>query len=168
MVESAALGIVAQVAAFIVVMIFIFALLAKTKILGENKAVQVITAILIGIVFASFAGARKYVVSILPWFVILIVILVLLLVIMGFVGKMDFMNRGIGIAFLILLIIGFVITAIVVFSNVLGPYFPWNSGVGGDPDVLQVTSWLYSARVFGAIIILAIGALVAFWLVKMK
>ncbi len=167
-VDASTLGIVAPIAAFIVVIVILFALLAKTKIVGESIWAQWVVAILLGIVFVSFTGARRYVLTILPWFVILIVALVLILALVGFVGKIDFMNKGIGIAFVILLVIGFIVSAIFVFSNVLGPYFPWSSGTGGDPEVLQVTNWFYSARVVGAVLVLLIGALVAWWLIKIK
>jgi tetrahydromethanopterin S-methyltransferase subunit B len=38
--------------------------------------------------------------------------------------------------------------------------------MGGNPDVLHVTSWFYNPRVYGAIILLAVSALVAWMLGK--
>ena len=82
---------------------------------------------------------------------------------------MDFMHKWIGGTFVVLLLIAFLISFIFVFSNYFSPYVPGPGyGDGGNPEVLYFTDWLFSPRVFGAILLVGIGALVSWVLVKGK
>ncbi|MEK6850321.1 MAG: hypothetical protein AABX85_01975, partial [Nanoarchaeota archaeon] len=110
-----------------------------------------------------------YVINISAWFVVFLISLFLLLILMGLVGKdMNFMHKGIGIAFVILLILMFIISAIVVFSDSLGPFMPWNSQDSGSAEVQNITSWLYSGRVMGAILLVIVSAVAAWILTRGK
>lgn len=149
---------------FLVVFIIIFAVLNKTKIIGENKWWQLFVSFVFATIFISAAGARDYVLNIIPWFAILIVSFVLILAVVAFIGKpIENMSKGLGIAFIIILILAFLVSAIFVFSDYIGPYLPWNYPAGGGSVLVD---WLYSPRVFGAILLLIVSAVVSWILVK--
>ena len=146
----------APILAFLIVFVILFALLNRTKLLGENAWLQLFVSFLISTIFVSGAGVRDYVLTITPWFALLIVSLFFVLFIVGFVGKSaEFMQKGIGIAFILVLIVIFLVSGFIVFSDVIGPYLP--GGVAGE--------LIYTSRVFGALLLLAICAIVSWVLV---
>lgn len=154
---------------FLVVFIIVFAVLNKTKIIGENKWWQLFVSFVFATIFISAAGARDYVLNIIPWFAILVVSFVLILVVVSFIGKpVENMNKGLGMAFVIILILAFLVSALFVFSDYITPYLPWSQGYGsgGNPNVLGVLDWIFSPRVFGAILLLIVSAVVSWILVK--
>lgn len=153
---------------FLVVFIIVFAVLQKTKIF-ESKWLQLFVAFLFSTIFVSFVGARDYVINIVPWFAVLVVCLFLLFMITGFVGKdLSSWNKGLGIAFVIFLIIVFVVSALFVFSGSIAPYLPGGDSAGADSNVIQFTNWAYSSRVAGGFLLLIVCALVSWVLVKAK
>lgn len=153
---------------FLAVCIIIFAVLNKTKII-EQKWLQAFVAIIFAAIFIAAVGPSDYVINISAWFVVFLISLFLLLILMGLVGKdMNFMHKGIGIAFVVLLILMFIISAIVVFSDSLGPFMPWNNSDSGSAEVQNVTSWLYSGRVMGAILLVIVSAIAAWILTRGK
>ncbi len=152
---------------FLIVLLIVFAVLVKAKIFEDSKFVQVFISFIVATIFVTAIGARQYVTTVIPWFAVLIVCLFIIFVILGFVGKSaEGMNKGIGIAFLVILIIVFLVSAIKVFGSTLGPYLP--GGSGGDTQIRTFTDWLYSGQVLGAILLLVVGVLVSWVLVKAK
>src|SRR3989338_5683657 len=122
-VEVAGISYFAPLLAFLIVFIVVFALLNKTKILGEEKFVQLFVSFLIATIFVSAAGVRDYVLTITPWFAVLVISLFFVLLIMGFVGKQaDFMQKGVGITAIIVLVIIFLVSGFIVFSGAILPY----------------------------------------------
>ncbi len=154
---------------FLLVFVVIFAFLNKTKIFGEHLFVQLLVAFLVAIIFVSSLQAREYVKNIATWTAILIISLAFLLLIMGIVGKdMSFMFKGVGIIFVIILILVFIFSAINVFSSQLGPYIPGTSSYGQNSELLPFFHWLYSSRVMGAILLLIVAGLVSWVLARGK
>ena len=146
----------APILAFLIVFVILFALLNRTKLIGENAWVQLFISFLTATIFVSGAGVRDYVLTITPWFALLIVSLFFVLFIVGFVGKpAEFMQKGIGVASVLVLIVIFLISGFIVFSDVLGSYLP--GGPAGD--------LIYTSRVFGALLLLVICAVVSWVLV---
>lgn len=170
MAEISAIAYFAPIAAFLLVFIVSFAILAKTKLLGESNFVQLFISLLISALFVSAIGVREYVQTIVPWFAVLLISLFLVLALVGFVGKpAEFMQKGIGIVFVVLLGFVFLVSAFVVFSDVLVNYIPGPFyGAGGDVRALLFTDWLYSPRVLGALSLIIISAVVSWILVKSK
>ena len=76
------------------------------------------------------------------------------------------MTKGIGIVFVIALAIIFLISGFIVFSDLIAPYLPDSSGSGADPNLFRLTRDIYNTRVFGALLLLAVGIGVSFILVK--
>ena len=168
--DISAIGYFAPIAAFLIIFIVIYAVLLKTKILGDNKWVSLFTSLLVASIFISIGGARQYVQTIIPWFAILILSLVFLLMITGIVGKpAESFNKGISLAFIILFVIVFLIAGFLIFSNLIVGYLPGpNFGYNANPDALPALDWLYSPRVGGAVLLIIISIAVSWILVKAK
>jgi len=153
--------------AFLLVWVVLFAVLNKTKLLGDGKFVQIFVSFLIATIFIALGGVKEYVLTIAPWFAVLLISLFFILAMLGLAGKVSAgLTKGLGVTFLILLVLVFLISGIVVFSNVLAPYLPGSSVAGGSEDILQFTDWLYSDRVVGAIVLVIASAFVSWILVK--
>src|SRR3989338_1531187 len=145
--------------AFFIVFIILYALLVKTKILGDNSFTHLFVSFILAIVFVTAIGVKQYVLTVIPWFAVLIVCLFLIFMIIGFVGKpIEGMNKTVGVVFVVLLVIVFLVSAIQVFGNTLGPYLP-----GGGTSFAD---WVYSGQVVGALILLVIAGIVSWVLVK--
>ncbi len=75
--------------AFVLTFVLAYAIIAKTKILGENKAINAIISLIIGIIFLTFTGVREFLINITPWFAVLLTILFFFFLIIGFMIKSD-------------------------------------------------------------------------------
>lgn len=136
---------------FLTVFILAFAVLNKTKVI-ENAFMQLLIAFLLSTIFITAAGAREYVEAVTPWFAVLLVCLFFIMALMGFIGKdVDFMKKGIGGAFVGILIIAFVISGILIFSTGLQPYFG---------------AFFSSPRLYSAILLIGIAAAIGWTLLK--
>jgi hypothetical protein len=171
MVDVSGFAVVAPVFAFFLVFVVVFGVLFKTGVLGENKWVQLFSSFLVASIFISLTGARDLVLTVVPWVVVLILSLFFILLIIGWIGKgAEFLHKPIGIVVVILLGLIFLVSAFVVFSDVLSGYLPGPGFGSGDsePEVLFFLSWLYSPRVLGGILLIGLSAIVSWVLVKMK
>ena len=168
--DVSAITYFAPIAVFLVVFLVGYAILAKTKILGESKFVQIFVSLAIAAIFISAVGAREFVQTIIPWFAVLLISLFLILLLLGLAGKdFDFAKKPIGIIVLIVFGLIFIISLFFVFSGTLVNYLPGPGyGAGGDESVLALTDWVYTPRVWGAIVLIVVAAIVSWVLVKMK
>ena len=138
---------------FLLVFTVVFAVLAKTKIIGESKFVNLLISFLTATLFVAVTNAREYVVGITPWFAIFIVSLTFILAVAGFSGKLsDSLTKGIGSVFIVGLLIVFLISGFYTFSS--------------EPFVDKFRDWLFKPRVYGVLILVAAGALASWILVK--
>ncbi|MDO8508872.1 MAG: hypothetical protein Q7S27_04275 [Nanoarchaeota archaeon] len=70
---------------FLLVFTLIFAVLEKTKILGEGKRqIDAIVALVIGLIFVSFGGATDIVVRMIPILGIAVVVILIFMILFGF------------------------------------------------------------------------------------
>lgn len=153
------------IATYLIVFLIVYAFSKKAE-LFKGEFMHIFISFLIATVFISAAGPRTYVASIIPWFAILLISFFLLLAMMKFTAGKDDHFTSMGRYFGYILIAFFLISGIIVFSSYFGPYLPWNSGAGADPNILHVTDWIFSPRVLGAILLIGITALISFALVK--
>lgn len=138
---------------FLIVFVLVFVVLDKTKVV-ENLFFQLLVAFLLATVFVTASGAREYVQNIIPWFAVLLVCLFFILVLIGFVGKdIASMNKGIGMGFVFVLLAVFIVSAVIVFSSNVRPYYE------------QLAA---SPRLYGALLLLGVSVLVSWVLVKGK
>jgi len=152
---------------FLFVLVIVYALLLKTKILGSSNWINLLTSFILAVVFMSFSSAELYVRTILPWFVVLIVVVFLILLIAMFSTKAwdKIFTPGFAWIIVIILIIIFVVAAIRVFNPVLHPDLGVASGQGTSL-IEQMRTWL-DGGVAGSILLLVIAAIVA-WVITKK
>ncbi len=139
---------------FLFVFVIVFALLAKTKILGENKFINVLISFIISIIFSTVSSMQNYVKSVIPWFAVLVIVLFFVLLIIGFSQQKigDIMKPGIVWVFIIVLIAVFLVAAIKVFAPV------W----------VDIKDFITTeGRIVGGILLLIIAALAA-WVITKK
>src|SRR3990172_9377480 len=83
---------------FLLVFTVMFAVLAKYKILGESKFVNLFVSFLVATIFVGLTSARDYVAFVTPWFAVFVIAVFFLLVISGFAGKVPAgLTKGIGV-----------------------------------------------------------------------
>ena len=76
-----------QVLPFLLVFTLVFAILDKTKVLGEGKRqVNAIIAFVIGIILIAFPGPRDLIVNLMPLLAIIAVVMLVFLMFYGFAG----------------------------------------------------------------------------------
>lgn len=139
---------------FLLVFVVAYALLSKTKLLGENKFVHIFTSFVIAILFLVSTTAVKYVATITPWFVGFLVSLVFIGLIVGLMGK-ETVEKVFSPSFawfiIVVLIIVFIICAAYVFKDIL----IGSSGISLSPQIVGVivligltifASWLISKK----------------------
>jgi len=154
---------------FLVVFFVSFFAISKSKII-ENKFTESLLSFIIAIVFVAVTPLRNFVLTIIPWFAVVLVGAFLIFTLGGFLGK-DALPKGAGKAFVWILAVVFIVTAFFVFSYYIIPYLPGYTGLSGNPGnpvVLRGLSLLYSPKVAGALLVLGIGALVSWIVVKAK
>lgn len=151
------LSAIIPVFGFLLVFVVVYALLSKTKILGENKFVHIFTSFCVAILFLVSANAVEYVQVITPWFVAFILSMLFILILVGLMrGKIeDFMGKGVTWIIVILLIIIFVGSAVYVFADVINKY------LAGPKE------FLLQPQIFGTIILVLL-TLFASWLITKK
>jgi hypothetical protein len=155
--DISTLGYFTPIFSFLFVFVLMYALLAKTKLLGDNKFVHLITSFVIAIIFSLISSVRQYVESVVPWFAVLIVALFFILLIIGFSQKKmeDMMKPGLAWIFIVLLIVIFIVAAVKIFGSSLTPaYNNFREFIGNN-------GW------FGGIVLLIV-AILASWVLTKK
>ncbi len=72
---------------FLLVFVLFFAVLQKTKILGENKnQIDALISLVIGLILIGFPQPRDLIVGIMPWFSVAVVVVLVFLLLYGFVA----------------------------------------------------------------------------------
>lgn len=160
--DVSAITYFAPIAAFLVVFLVGFAILHKSKLLGESKWVNLFVSLVIAALFVSVASLRIYVQTITPWFGALLVSLFFILVLMGVIGDAGKTHGFLRWFFLVAGLLIFLISGIVVFSGTLAPWLPGTPESFGNP----VADWIYSPQVIGAVILIVIAAAVSWALVR--
>ncbi len=152
---------------FLFVFVVVYALLFKTKVLGENQFVLSLISFIVAIIFMSFSSLELYVQTILPWFVVLAVVVFLVLLIAGLSTKsLDKMMTP-TFAWIVVgvLIVIFLIAAVKVFNPVFHPDLVITSGQG--TSMIEQLRGYASGGVVGSILLLVIAGIVA-WVVTKK
>jgi hypothetical protein len=164
--DLSAFAYFAPIFSFLLVFVVSYAILLKFKLLGDDlpKAVVTFVAFVIATLFISVGSVQTYVTTIVPWFAVFLISLFFLLTVMSFASVSDGMKKGVGVIFVVGLLVAFLVSGIVVFSDSLGPYLPFNSHYTGN----YFTDWLYSSRVLGTLFLLAVAGVVSWFLAKTK
>jgi hypothetical protein len=146
---------------FLFVVFIVYAILAKTKILGEGGFVNVLVSFIMAIIFMSFSSLELYVQTIIPWAMVLLVCVFLVLLLAGFAsGKIgDIMSTKFAWVVAGILILIFLIVAIKVFNPVFHPDLGITSGEG--TSMIEQIKEAAGGRVLGTILLVIIAAGVA-------
>ncbi|UZE93807.1 MAG: hypothetical protein IB618_03505 [Candidatus Pacearchaeota archaeon] len=142
---------------FLLVFVVVYALLGKTKVLGDNRFVHILTSFAIAIIFLVSANAVEYVRVVTPWFAAFVVSLLFIVLVVSLIkGDIDkFFKPGFGWLIVIILIAVFVFSAVYVFADIINKYM-----AGPKAFLLQPT-------VIGIIVLIGITIL-ASWLLTRK
>lgn len=170
-VDVSGLAYFAPIWVFLAVFAITFGLLCKTKVLGESKWGLLFVSFVIATIFVSAASIQQYVTTVIPWIAVLIIALFFILLLIGFVGSdAEFMHKGIGILFVILVIVVFVVSGVKVFHSVISAYIPGSQeyGIGVEPENLALADWFFSVPIMGALFLLVLSGIVSWILVKAK
>lgn len=138
---------------FLLVFVLVFAVLQKTKILGEGKSqVDALIALAIGLILIGIPTPRGYIVSIIPWLAVALVVLFTILLLYGLGGEYDSdPKKGLKIPkwfskWVLYLAIVFVVILVLV--------------VGGSWD--KIVSWFDDSQILSNVLIV-VAVAIALW-----
>ncbi len=155
--------------AFLLVFIIVYAFLTKTKLLGKSTFIHLLVSFIAAIIFIVSPTAAEFTTLALSWLAVFIVSLVFILLILTFTGgKLEEIvkSRALAKVIIVVLIVIFLSAAIQVFGPAIKPYLPGQQEAGGVETVLQVKHIILHPAVLGALLLLAIAAIVSYVLTK--
>ncbi len=155
-VDLSGLSYFLPIAGFLFVFAIVYALLDKTKILGDNKPTNLIIAAIIAVIFSTLAPAQRYVEKVTPWFAILALSLFFILIIIGLSQQeiSNIMKPWFVWIFIALLILIFLISAVSVFPALFGNIW------------FEITKFVtLRSQIAGGIILLIIAGITA-WIIS--
>ena len=140
---------------FLLVFVVVFAILQKSKVLGEGKEqIDAIVALVVGLILIGVPQPRDIIVGIMPWMAVGIAVILVFLILYGFVAgdlsnAPDWMKATFGI------MAGLFTLAVVLYISGLGSVImDWVSGPGGSDTW---TSVLMIVLVLGAMAVAIFG-----------
>ena len=72
---------------FLLVFVVIFAILQRSKILGDGKSqIDALVALAIALILIGVPAARNFIVNIMPWMVVGVAVILVFLILYGFVA----------------------------------------------------------------------------------
>lgn len=118
---------------FLLVFVIVFAILQKSKVLGEKPQVDAIVGVVIGLLTVVVPAARIVIDNLVPWLAVAVVVILVFLLLYGFVGGESALKaKWLKIVFGILIgifVIGVVLWATGAWDTVSGWF---NGGSGGE------------------------------------
>ena len=140
---------------FLLVFVLVFAILDRSKILGEDKRqINAIISLAIGLIFVTFSKAVGIVVNLMPFLAVVAVIILVFMILYGFVASdKDGLKipKGIKIAGGIVVILALVI-AVVVVTGYWDPLVNMFSG-GSSNSVVSTIIFLVVAGAAVAVVV---------------
>ena len=111
--------VVETILPFLLVFTLVFAILQKSKVLGEGKKqIDAIVALVIGILVISFAQATNIIVNLVPFLAVSVVIILIFLILVGSFHKDgDFLGTGMKTFMMIIVLIATVIAVMTVTDS---------------------------------------------------
>ncbi|MDD5193900.1 MAG: hypothetical protein PHF67_04935 [Candidatus Nanoarchaeia archaeon] len=154
---------------FFFVLLIVYLILNKTKILGGSNFLNFLVSFIMAIVFMSFSSIELYVRNLIPWFVVLLVIVFLVLVLAAFSTKdIDkIMTSKFAWAVMIILIIIFLIVAIQVFNPIFHPDKIVTSGSSGTAGT-QIINFFVNSKYTGTILLIVVAVILGWIVTKGK
>lgn len=139
---------------FVLVFVLMFAILEKTKVLGDGKTqIDAIVALVLGLILIVTPGPRDMIVGILPWLAVGVAVILTFMILYGFVAGdlTDDKNvsKGMKITFGVLAAI-FVVTVVMIVTGLWGSITGIFSGSSGNSLLLNI---LFIAVIAGVVIV---------------
>ena len=133
---------------FLLIFVVVFAILQKSKILGESKAqIDAMVALVVGLLLIGVAGPREIIVGIMPWMAVGIAVILVFMILYGFVaGDLSSAPEWMKVTFGILA--GLFTLAVVLYISGLGKILLEWFSLSGSGDIWM--NVLMIALVFGA------------------
>ena len=118
---------------FLLIFVLVFAILQKSKILGEGKAqMDALIAFVIGLILIAFEGPRDIIVGIMPWLAVGVAVILVFLILYGFVaGDLSEVQPWMKVVFGILAGL-FTIGVVVYVTGLRSIITGWFSAVNSD------------------------------------
>ena len=140
---------------FLLVFVMVFAILQKSKILGDGKAqIDAMVAFVIGLILIGVPQPRDIIVGIMPWLAVGIAVILVFLILYGFVaGDLSSAPDWMKITFGILAGL-FTLAVVLYVSGLGGIILEWVSGSSGSSALTNV---LMIALVVGAMAVAILG-----------
>lgn len=158
MIDLSAVNYVLPLASFIFIFVLLFALLLKTKILGENAFSNAVISFIVAVIFISISSVRELLELMLPWFSIIIVVIVIVILLVTFVMKKpeDVLKPG----------LAWTIVGLVAVVAIYLWFSKFNISHTHDWRVFK--HWIEHKEVYGSIVFGVVALIVGAMLVKSK
>jgi hypothetical protein len=151
--------------AFVLVTTLVYAVLAKTRVLGENASLNFLISFVVALVFLLAPAARTYTLKTTPWLAVFLVCLFFFLLIITFVHsnfETVLKSKWLAVFMILALIAIFVVSGVNVFGSVINNYL----GTIGL-SMGSITDTIMQPSILGIFALLVISALL-FWFLKGK
>lgn len=151
---------------FLFVFLIVWAVLSRTKLLGDTSFVNFFVSFIMAVIFMSFSSLDLYVQTIIPWFVVLFIMVFLVLLIAGLSTKelSKIMTTRFAWGVVVILLIIFLIAAIKVFNPVLHPDLIVTTGEG--TSLIEQIRYAANGSAVGTILLIIIAGAVSYFLSK--
>lgn len=149
--------------AFALVFVLAYAVLAKTKILGESARINVILSLILSIILASFSSVREYITTVTPWFTVLLILSFFFLMIIVFLIKDDWtkFTKPLTIIFMLSLLLIIIISLFYAFPSTQA-YLPGQNEAGANDFLLSIKHFILQEKFLSGILLLIIAIIVGF------
>ncbi len=164
-IDISGLNFFMPVFSFLFVFIIIYALLAKSKVIGESKFVLLLISFIVAVIFMSFSSLELYVQTVIPWVVVLTIFTLFVLMLGMFSSKNWIPKSWLGWVIIGILVLIFLISAIKVFNPVFHPDLGITSGEG--TSLLEQVGSYMGGGFLGSILLIVIAIVVA-WIITKK
>ncbi len=139
---------------FVLIFVFLYAILEKTKLLGDSSRFNFLVSLCIAVMSMFSGSSTELILAVLPWYIFLMFFLLLLFTLFMFFGvdaKDVWPKVGGQTTVFIVMIIALIVSITKVFGPVFTPY-----AVEGTSNVFRT---IFHPRVVGAFFILLIASL---------
>jgi hypothetical protein len=138
---------------FVLVFVLVFAILQKSKILGEGKTqIDALVSLVIGLILVATPPARDFIVRLMPWLAVGLAVILVFLVLFSFVGNGSWNAKWLKIVVGILS--GIFLIVVVLWasgeSGAIGDFFSNNVSGGIISNIILI------AIILGAVLIVAL------------
>ena len=107
---------------FVILFTVVYSILQKTKILGDNKTLNLVIALALSLISVSFANPTNIITKIIPIFAIAIVSVLVLLIVFAFAEGKEKFELSNGVKYAIWGAVGFAILATILWASGIWTY----------------------------------------------